>query len=63
MSNNTLFPIFLKTETAQFLIVGGGNVGLEKTETLLKQNSKINITIVATFFHPKLEEIISQNEK
>ena len=35
---NTLFPVFLKTETAQFLIVGGGNVGLEKIETLLKQN-------------------------
>lgn len=59
---NTLFPVFLKTETAQFLIVGGGNVGLEKTETLLKQNSKINITIVATYFHPKLKELISQNE-
>lgn len=35
--SNTLFPVFLKTETAKFLIVGGGN-GLEKTETLLKQN-------------------------
>ena len=31
---NTLFPVFLKTETAHFLIVGGGNVGLEKTERI-----------------------------
>ncbi|MEO8234232.1 MAG: TSUP family transporter [Flavobacterium sp.] len=59
---NTLFPIFLKTETAQFLIVGGGNVGLEKTETLLKQNPQINLTIVATYFHSKLTEIISKHE-
>ena len=59
---NTLFPIFLKTETARFLIVGGGNVGLEKTETLLKQNPKINIILVATYFHPKLKEIMHQNE-
>ncbi|MBC5835912.1 TSUP family transporter [Flavobacterium sp. F372] len=59
---NTLFPVFLKTETAQFLIVGGGNVGLEKTETLLKQNPKITIILVATYFHPKLKEIIHQNE-
>jgi len=59
---NTLFPIFLKTETARFLIVGGGNVGLEKTETLLRQNPKINIILVATYFHPKLKEIIHQNE-
>lgn len=58
---NTLFPIFLKTETARFLIVGGGNVGLEKTETLLKQNPKINIILVATYFHPKLKEIIDRN--
>ena len=60
--SNTLFPIFLKTETAHFLIVGGGNVGLEKTETLLKQNPTIRITIVATYFHPKLTKIISQHE-
>jgi siroheme synthase-like protein len=60
--SNTLFPVFLKTETAKFLIVGGGNVGLEKTETLLKQNPKINIILVATYFHPKLKEIIHQNE-
>jgi siroheme synthase-like protein len=59
---NTLFPVFLKTETAQFLIVGGGNVGLEKTETLLKQNPKFTIILVATYFHPKLKEIIHQNE-
>lgn len=59
---NTLFPVFLKTETAQFLIVGGGNVGLEKTETLLRQNSSIRLTIVATYFHPKLKVIISEHE-
>lgn len=59
---NTLFPIFLKTETAHFLIVGGGNVGLEKTETLLRQNPEVRITIVATYFHPKVLEIGGQNE-
>lgn len=60
--SNTLFPVFLKTETAKFLIVGGGNVGLEKTETLLKQNPEINLILVATYFHSKLKEIISQYE-
>lgn len=54
---NTLFPIFLKTETAHFLIVGGGSVGLEKTETLLKQNVNMAITVVATNFAERLEEI------
>lgn len=60
--SNTLFPVFLKTETAKFLIVGGGNVGLEKTETLLKQNPEINLILVATYFHSKLKEIIHQND-
>ncbi|NHN27642.1 bifunctional precorrin-2 dehydrogenase/sirohydrochlorin ferrochelatase [Flavobacterium jejuense] len=56
--SNTLFPVFLKTETAHFLIVGAGNVGLEKTETLLRQNPAIRITIVGTIIIPKLKEII-----
>lgn len=60
---NTLFPVFLKTETAHFLIVGGGNVGLEKTETLLRQNPTIKITVVATYFHPKLKEIGEQQNE
>ncbi|POR30548.1 siroheme synthase [Flavobacterium columnare] len=43
---NTLFPIFLKTESKRFLIVGGGNVALEKAETLLRQNPTISIKLV-----------------
>jgi uncharacterized protein len=58
---NTLFPVFLKTETAHFLIVGGGNIGLEKTETLLKQNPEINITIVGTIIYPFLREVIEKH--
>src|SRR5690554_2643789 len=54
---NTLFPIFLKTDSFHFLIIGGGNVGLEKTQTLLKQNSKIKITIVSETFNTKLVEL------
>lgn len=44
---NTLFPIFLKTDTFNFLVVGGGKIGLEKTETLLRQNSLVKIKIIA----------------
>jgi len=44
---NNLFPIFLKTDSFRFLIVGGGNVGLEKAETLLRQNPFTLLTVVA----------------
>ena len=62
-NTNTLFPVFLKTDTARFLIVGGGNVGLEKTETLLKQNPNITIVIVATIIYPALRKVIEQHPK
>jgi uncharacterized protein len=59
---NTLFPIFLKTETSRFLIVGGGKVGLEKTLTLLKQNPDVAITIVSPELHPDLSAVIALNQ-
>ena len=34
--SNNLFPVFLKLEELDTLIVGGGNVGLEKLNALLK---------------------------
>lgn len=59
--SNTLFPIFLKTEQAHFLIVGGGNIGLEKTETLLKQNPNVKITIVSPEFLQEVKNISIEN--
>ena len=59
--SNTLFPIFLKTETARFLVVGGGKVGLEKVETLLRQNPQIHINLVAIEVLPQLRLIIDNH--
>lgn len=52
--NNTLYPIFLKLNKLNLLIVGGGNVGLEKLNFILKNSPDANITMVATYF---LEEV------
>lgn len=57
---NLLFPIFLKTENKQFLIVGAGNVGLEKTMTLLRQNASAKINIIAESFHPDFETVFDE---
>ena len=32
---NNLFPVFLKLENLKLLVVGGGNVGLEKLRAVL----------------------------
>jgi len=58
---NTLFPVFLKTDKAKFLIVGGGNVGLEKAETLIRQNPNVDLTIVALEIYPKLKAFLDQH--
>lgn len=57
---NTLFPIFLKTHHLNFLIIGGGNVGLEKTKTLLKQNHLAKITVVSSEFKDEFKTLIKQ---
>ena len=46
-SGNTLFPIFIKLDQIHTLVVGGGYVGLEKLEALLKNCPRARITLVA----------------
>lgn len=57
---NTLFPIFLKTDTFRFLIVGGGKIGLEKAETLLRQNPLAAIRIIAREISNDLWELLRE---
>ena len=45
---NNLFPVFLKLEALDTLIVGGGNVGLEKLTALLKSSPHAKVTLVAS---------------
>lgn len=44
---NDLFPVFLKLGELRTLIVGAGNVGLEKLNTLIGNAPEADITIVA----------------
>lgn len=46
-SGNTLFPVFLKLHQLHTLIVGGGNVGLEKLEAVLRSSPAARVTLVA----------------
>jgi siroheme synthase-like protein len=44
---NTLFPVFLKLESLHTLLVGGGNVGLEKLRAILLNAPEARVTVVA----------------
>lgn len=61
MSQNELYPIFLKVAQLDVLIVGGGNVGLEKLTFLLKSSPSAKVTVVAPDFHAELVELAQKN--
>ncbi|MGI9531015.1 precorrin-2 dehydrogenase/sirohydrochlorin ferrochelatase family protein [Lutimonas sp.] len=57
MEKNELYPVFLKVASLEVLIVGGGNVGLEKLTFLLKSSPSANVTIVSKMFIPEVLEL------
>ncbi len=57
-SSNTLYPVFLKLEQLQLLLVGAGNVALEKLESLLRNTPHASITIVAPLVKDELRVYI-----
>lgn len=62
-SGNTLFPVFLKLENFHTLLVGGGNVGLEKLEALLGNSPEAEITVVADYISPQVEELAAKHPR
>src|ERR1051326_7370032 len=58
---NKLFPIFLKLEKLKVLIVGGGNVALEKLNAVLANSPETDVTIVAAEIIEAIFQIASEN--
>jgi precorrin-2 dehydrogenase/sirohydrochlorin ferrochelatase len=54
LEKNELYPVFLKVAVLDVLIVGGGNVGLEKLTFLLKSSPSANVTMVSKAFIPEV---------
>ncbi len=55
---NRLFPVFLKLEELDVLLVGGGNVGLEKLSAMLNNSPDTKVTMVADMFREELLEYV-----
>ena len=58
--SNTLFPIFLKLDQLNTLVVGGGNVALEKVSAILRNSPEARVMMVAKFFR---EDTLAYIEK
>lgn len=54
MERNNLYPIFLKVHQLNVLIVGGGNVAVEKLSFMLKSSPKAQVTMIALEFGEEL---------
>lgn len=54
---NELYPIFLKVHQLQVLIVGGGEVALEKLSFLLKSSPNAKVQLVAPEIRKEVQEL------
>jgi len=58
--SNHLFPVFLKLEELNVLLVGAGNVGLEKLTAILNNAPSTKITVVAAAISDDVKQLASQ---
>jgi len=57
---NLLFPVFLKLDKLQMLIVGGGEVGWEKLGMMFRHADNANITLVAPEIKQEIIELATE---
>jgi siroheme synthase-like protein len=55
---NQLYPIFLKAQQLPILIVGGGYVGHEKLQFILKNSPNARVLLVATTIAPNIRSLL-----
>ncbi len=60
LDQNQLYPVFFRLDKLKMLIVGGGEVGLEKLHFILKSSPNAHIRILATWFSQEVSELIQQ---
>ncbi len=61
-AGNNLFPVFLKLENLRLLIIGGGNVGLEKLNAVLQNAPATSIRLIATQISEEIKELAENFE-
>jgi precorrin-2 dehydrogenase/sirohydrochlorin ferrochelatase len=60
MERNELYPVFLKVSNLHILIVGGGNVALEKLTFLLKSSPNAQVEMVSPMFRKETTELANE---
>ncbi len=61
INNNELYPVFLKLETLNVLIIGGGGAGTEKLYFMMKNSPNAKVTLIAAEVSEEIKEIVKQH--
>jgi siroheme synthase-like protein len=59
---NQLFPVFLKLNNLHTVLIGAGNVGLEKLTAILSNSPLAKVTIVSKVFSPEVHALAAEYE-
>jgi hypothetical protein len=62
INDNNLFPVFLKLQDLSLLIIGGGNVALEKLTSVLNNSPQTKIKLVSIQLCEAIKKIAEQKE-
>jgi siroheme synthase-like protein len=57
---NQLFPVFIKLNQLRTLLIGGGNVALEKLNAIVGNSEQADITIVAKDIRPEFTALLNK---
>ena len=60
LDSNKLFPIFLKLEFINILVVGGGNIALEKMSAIKKADKDAKVQLIGKDIIPELFELVNE---
>src|SRR5215831_6992381 len=60
-AKNQLYPIFLKLDQLETLLVGGGTVALEKLNSLLSNSPSARITLISPEVSGEIKSLVAQH--
>jgi siroheme synthase-like protein len=61
-SGNPLFPVFLKLNDLHTVVIGAGNIGLEKLRAIVQNSPRAKVTVVALEILPDIHELAAEYE-
>jgi siroheme synthase-like protein len=60
---NRLFPVFLKLNQLHTVLIGAGNIGLEKLGAILQNSPEAKVTVIALTIIPEFEALVAGYKK